>query len=142
MQAIPARPQLREIVAALQITRRRNLPVAAILTGLPSAPRHLIDAGTFTERMTKVPLGHLSVEATSLALVQPIAQTGANITAGALAAAAEASRRVPLLRSTVRLPLLAALRRPPHRPRQVTAAAQPSPRTQPGTSSTSLACPA
>jgi hypothetical protein len=92
VQAIPARPDLRAIVAALQTTRRRNLPVAALLTGLPSAPGHLIEAGTFTERMAKVSLGYLSRDATRLALLQPIAEHGAAITADALDAATDASR--------------------------------------------------
>jgi hypothetical protein len=92
VQAIAARPDLRAIVAALQTTRRRNLPVAALLTGLPSAPGHLIEAGTFTERMAKVSLGYLSRDATRLALLQPIAEHGAPITADALDAATDASR--------------------------------------------------
>lgn len=95
VQAIPARPDLRAIVGALQTTRRRSVPVAAIITGLPSAPAHLIDAGTFTERMTKIPLGHLTRDATRLALLQPIVHNGAAITDQALDAATEASRGYP-----------------------------------------------
>ncbi|MDQ6614809.1 MAG: ATP-binding protein [Actinomycetota bacterium] len=95
VQAVPARPQLRAVAAALQSTRRRALPIAAVLTGLPSTPDHLIEAGTFTERMAKQPLGYLGEDATRLALLQPIVTRGATITPAALDAAARATRGYP-----------------------------------------------
>ncbi|MGH9124586.1 MAG: ATP-binding protein [Acidimicrobiales bacterium] len=38
VQDVPARPHLRAVAAALQTTRRRGPPVAAILTGCPRPP--------------------------------------------------------------------------------------------------------
>jgi hypothetical protein len=54
-----------------------QLPVAVILTGLPSLRERFIGAGTFIQRVQKHELSDLSPDSSRLALVEPAARHGA-----------------------------------------------------------------
>lgn len=94
-----ARTELPVLSATLQlVTKRRGLPVALVLAGLP----HTVDvlsgpAMTFLERMPKVRVGFLDADATRLALTKPVADRGGRVSDAALSELTVASGGYPYL---------------------------------------------
>jgi hypothetical protein len=91
-------PELSMISAAMQlVSKRRLLPVALVVAGLPNVPEVLTGPDlTFLERMSKAPLGFLEPAAARLALAGPFA-TGGGIDEDALTQLATASGGYPYL---------------------------------------------
>ncbi|MGH9247635.1 MAG: ATP-binding protein [Acidimicrobiales bacterium] len=78
------------------VTKRRGLPVALIVAGLPDVASLLTGSElTFLERMPKIELGFLGPDATRLALTKPAADLGVRFTDGALDLLAETSAGYP-----------------------------------------------
>lgn len=78
------------------LVKRRGLPVALVVAGLPDTPSVLAGAGmTFLERMTKVELGFLGPDATRHALIQPLADLGLRVDGNALELLVAASGGYP-----------------------------------------------
>ncbi len=80
------------------LTKRRALPVALLLAGLP----HTVDvlsgpAMTFLERLPKVRIGFLDADATRLALTKPVADNGGRLLDDALGELTVASGGYPYL---------------------------------------------
>ena len=82
---IPKTPDLAVLGAAIQlVTKRRQLPVAVLLAGLPELRRRFRGVGTFLERVEVREIGNLSRESTAYALVAPAAERGVSFEADAL----------------------------------------------------------
>lgn len=78
------------------VTKRRELPVALVVAGLPQVPALLTGSEmTFLERMPKIELGFLGPDATRLALTKPAADRGVRYTDEALTTLVEASAGYP-----------------------------------------------
>ena len=78
------------------VTKRRALPVALIVAGLPQLPSLLTGPEmTFLERMPKIELGFLGPDASRLALTKPAADRGVRFTDDALTILVEASGGYP-----------------------------------------------
>ncbi|MGH9090431.1 MAG: hypothetical protein ACRDZR_03470 [Acidimicrobiales bacterium] len=68
-------PELAGLGRLMQMaTRRRRLPVAIVLSGLPELRANLRAAGTYLERHELVSLGNLDADAARLALLNPAAR--------------------------------------------------------------------
>ena len=78
------------------VTKRRELPIALIVAGLPQLPSLLTGPEmTFLERMPKIELGFLGPDASRLALTKPAADLGVRFTDDALTILVEASGGYP-----------------------------------------------
>jgi hypothetical protein len=95
---IPKTPDLAILGAAIQlVTKRKQLPVAVLLAGLPELRRRFRGVGTFLERLEVREIGNLSRESTSYALVAPAAERGVSFAAGALDLLVDRSGGYPYL---------------------------------------------
>jgi hypothetical protein len=92
-------PELSILSAAMQlVTKRRRLPVALVVAGLPNLPERLTGPDlTFLERMSKAELGYLDPPVVRLALAGPLATNGAGIDEPALEGLVQASGGYPYL---------------------------------------------
>jgi hypothetical protein len=79
------------------VARRRGLPVAITLAGLPELRQHFRGGGTYLERLEVAELGHLDVTATKLALLKPAIDRGVNFEDVALERLVDASSGYPYL---------------------------------------------
>ncbi len=78
------------------VTKRRQLPIALIVAGLPQLPSLLTGPEmTFLERMPKIELGFLGPDASRLALTKPAADRGVRFTDDALTILVDASGGYP-----------------------------------------------
>lgn len=95
---IPKTPDLAILGAAIQlVTKRRQLPVAVLLAGLPELRRRFRGVGTFLERIEVREIGNLSRESTAYALVAPAAERGVSFEANALQLLLDRSGGYPYL---------------------------------------------
>lgn len=93
---IPRLPDLAVLGAAIQlVTKRRQLPVAVLLAGLPELRQRFRGIGTFLERLDFREIGNLSKESTAYALVKPAADRGVHYEDDALALLVDASGGYP-----------------------------------------------
>jgi hypothetical protein len=78
------------------VTKRRALPIALVVAGLPQLPSLLTGPElTFLERMPKIELGFLGPDACRLALTKPAADRGVRFTDDALTTLVDASGGYP-----------------------------------------------
>jgi hypothetical protein len=78
------------------VTKRRSLPIALVVAGLPQLPSLLTGPElTFLERMPKIELGFLGPDACRLALTKPAADRGVRFTDDALTTLVDASGGYP-----------------------------------------------
>jgi hypothetical protein len=78
------------------VTKRRSLPIALVVAGLPQLPSLLTGPSmTFLERMPKIELGFLDPAACRLALTKPAADRGVRFTDDALSILVDASGGYP-----------------------------------------------
>lgn len=96
VQRARARPDLELLGNTVQqLERRWHLPVSMAIAGLPNTPRHLSDACTFFERQDKLAIAALTPDATRVAFLEPLADTGVSIEADAVEALVNASQGYP-----------------------------------------------
>ena len=79
------------------VSRRRGMPVAVTLAGLPALQRNFRGGGTYLERLEVAELGHLDVTATQLALIKPAADRSVAFEDPAMQRLVEASAGYPYL---------------------------------------------
>ena len=100
------------------VTKRRELPIALVVAGLPQLPSLLTGPEmTFLERMPKIELGFLGPDASRLALTKPAADLGVRFTDDALTILVEASGGYPYFVQLLGYHVWEAKRGPHHRPR-------------------------
>jgi len=78
-----------------QVSARSDQSLMVALTGLPSLPRHLAQAFTYSERWAFHPLDNLSLDDAALALAIPARQAGRQFDIDAVELAAATSRGYP-----------------------------------------------
>lgn len=79
------------------VSRRRGMPVAVTLAGLPALQRNFRGGGTYLERLEVAELGHLDATATQLALIKPAADRAVAFEDPAMQRLVEASAGYPYL---------------------------------------------
>ena len=93
--SLERQPALAALSRSLQTANVEHLPIAAILTGLPSLRERFSGAGTYIRRIQKCELGDLSPDAARLALVEPATHRGVVFSPQALDLLVEQSRGLP-----------------------------------------------
>ena len=94
-QSLERQPALAALSRSLQTANVERLPIAAILTGLPSLRERFSGAGTYIRRIQKNELGDLSADAARLALVEPASHRGVVFSPKALDLLVEQSGGLP-----------------------------------------------
>jgi len=77
------------------VDRRRRLPVALVLAGLPELCSHFRGTGTYLERLESHELGYLGEDAARLALLQPASERAVTFEPRAIEMLAEVSEGYP-----------------------------------------------